>query len=292
MSQETNVRTDRLEQFAFGWPVMFSILVILAAGLLTEIPLDTVLEPLVGNPVAEFWKVLIEHTLTGLILVRLLHKLGLFKRAGFTPLGQWKAVWLVWPLLVFALLNLDSLIDGSLVIDWSRPGLIALYMCMNLAIGFCEEVMGRGVVLLAMLGKWGRTRRGIYRAVIVSGLLFGIGHIFNLLTGRLTPLASLTQIGFSVFFGVAFAACFLRNNAIWPVVIVHALIDIAGGLRHIAVGGAAQAAVANNTAIQAVTALLITLPLFLYGLFILRKVSPPKRQDATGSASRNPLAST
>jgi hypothetical protein len=77
-----------------------------------------------------------------------------------------------------------------------------------------------------------------------------------------------------VFFGTIFAACFLRNNSVWPVAIMHALIDMAGGLRHIAVGEAVQAAVANSTVAQAAVSLLITVPVFLYGLFILRKVPP------------------
>ena len=273
MSQKKGVRSQWLKRFAFDKPVVFSLLVIMVAGLLTEIPLDAALSPVVGEPAAEFFKVLIGHTGTGLLLVGLLFKLDLFKRARFTRPSQWKVVWLVWPLVVLALLNASELIDGSLTIDSSRLGLLVLYTAMNFAIGFCEEVMGRGVVLAVMLQKWGHTRRGIYQAVLVSSALFGVAHIFNLITGRLPLFANITQIIYSVFFGVIFAACFLRNNSIWPVMLMHAAVDLGGGLRHIAVEGS-QIAVANNTPAQAITALMITLPLFLYGLFILRKVAP------------------
>jgi membrane protease YdiL (CAAX protease family) len=177
----------------------------------------------------------------------------------------------VWPLAILTLLNSESLFSGNLVIDTSRPGLIVLYVARNLAIGFCEEVMGRGVVLAVMLRKWGQSRRGIYRAVMVSSALFGVAHIFNLLAGRLPPLASLTQIIYSFVFGVAFAACFLRNNSIWPVVVIHAAIDIGGGLRHIAVGGAEKIGVANTTWAEVAASLIVSLPLLLYSLFILRK---------------------
>jgi len=274
MLHKMNLQMDWMKRFAFSWPVIFSLLVILVAGLLTELPFDLFFIRLVGNPAAEFFKVAISHTLTGLILVGLLHKLGLFKQAGFTPPGQWKAVWLAWPLALFTLLNLDSLIDGSLVIDTARPGLIVLYVGMNLAIGFCEEVMARGVVLSVLLRKWGHTRRGIYVAVLVASALFGISHVFNVVAGRRPLLSGLTQIGFSIFFGVVFAACFLRNKSIWPMIIVHALVNMAGSLRHIAVGGAVQTAVADITIAQAIMSVVITLPLFLYGLFILRRVEP------------------
>lgn len=271
-----NSRIERTKRIAFDRPVVFSILVILAAGLLTEVPLDVIFAPLVGNPGAEFSKVMIGHTLTGLFLVWLLAKLGLLKNARFTPPNQWKAVWLVWPLVIMALLNLSSLFDGSLVIDTSRPGLIILYTCMALSIGFCEQVMGRGVVLSVMLRKWGDTRRGVYLAVLLSSALFGAAHIFNLMTGRLPLVANLTQMFYSFFFGVIFAACFLRNNSIWPMIIMHAVIDFGGGLRHIAVGGGSQTAVANSTVTNAVGTLIVTLPLLLYGLFILREVSPSR----------------
>ena len=284
MPQNTNPnQSGWLSRFAFGRPVLFSLLVILITGLLTEIPLHIILEPWVGSPDAIFWEITILHSLTGLLLVGLLVRLGLLKRAGFTPPGQWRVLWVVWPLAILTLLNFELLLSGRLVVDTSRPGLIALYVVRNLAIGFLEEVMGRGVVLTVMLRKWGNTRRGIYRAVLVSSALFGVAHIFNLVAGRLPPLASLTQIIVSFIFGVAFAACFLRNNTIWPVVVVHAMMDIGGGLRHIAVGGAEQIAVANTTWAQVAATLVVSLPLLLYSLFILRRVRPDGRHCSAQS---------
>ncbi len=275
MSQ--NTLNQSLRRFAFGWPVLFSILVIAVSGLLTEIPFNLIFEPWLAPPAPELWKVTIGHALTGLILVWLLVKLGMLREAKFTHPRQWRAVWLVWPFLLFTLLNLDSLISGSLVIDTSRPELIVLFVLLNLSIGFAEEVMARGVVLNLLLRKWGNGRQGIYLSVLVSALLFGAAHIFNLISGHLPPLANLTQIGYSIAFGVVFAACFLRNNSIWPVIIMHAAVDFAGGLRHISVSGGDHVPAANNTVEAALASLIISLPLLLYGLFILRKVESQDR---------------
>jgi hypothetical protein len=60
------------------------------------------------------------------------------------------------------------------------------------------------------------------------------------------------------------------------VIIMHAMVDFGGGLRHLAVRGGSQTAVANSTVANAVATLIVTLPLLLYGLFILRKVSPSR----------------
>jgi membrane protease YdiL (CAAX protease family) len=280
--QNKNFSIEWMKRFAYGKPVLFSILIFLVAGLLTEIPLKGIFSPLVGYPDAKFFEGIIEQILVGLILVGLIVKLGLFKKAGFTPLNKWKALWLIWPLVVIAFINISSLIDGTLIINTSHPGLIILYTCLVLSTGFFEETLGRGLILSVMLQKWGNTRQGIYLAVFVSSAIFGVAHIFNLVFNRLPLLASLTQIVYTFFFGVIFAACFLRNNSIWPVIIIHAAIDFGGDmLREITVGGGSQIPVTNSTFMEVISTLIVTLLLFLYGIFILRKVIPSENPDHT-----------
>lgn len=256
------------------YPLWFGLVVIAFCGVLTELPLDRVFINLTPAPNPELLKVFIEHTVTGLLLLWLLNHLGLLKKARFTSRKEWKSVWLVWPLLIMTLLNLDSLFSGMEVIDTSRPGMIVLFVGVNLAVGFLEELMARGLVLVVMLEKWGHTKGGIYKSVLVSSALFGIGHVFNILSGHLPPLSGLTQILYSFFFGVIFAACFLRNNSIYPVIITHAMIDFAGGLRHISVNGADSVPLANNNWNAIFNALIFTGWLLVYGLVILRKVTP------------------
>jgi hypothetical protein len=71
-----------------------------------------------------------------------------------------------------------------------------------------------------------------------------------------------------------FSACFLRNRTIWPVILLHAAVDWAGTLDEVAVGGGLRAAAAPMSMNNALISILVTLPLFLYGLYILRKVEP------------------
>jgi len=58
---------------------------------------------------------------------------------------------------------------------------------------------------------------------------------------------------------------------------MHAAVDFAGGLRHISIAGDSVPA-ENNTPEAALTSLAISLPLLLYGLFILRKVEPEDKK--------------
>ena len=56
--------------------------------------------------------------------------------------------------------------------------------------------------------------------------------------------------------------------------LLHAAFDFAGNLPEIAVGGGLELTAAPIRPMDALVTILITLPLFLYGLFLLRKVEP------------------
>jgi len=272
-----NRTPDWLERVAFERPVLFSLAVMLVAFILTEIPLNKALVFLDAQ-FARYVTILFEQFAMGLVVAWLLHRLGLLQAAGFTAPRRWKQLWLCWPLAAITVVNFGSWIDGSLRLDAARSGLWLAYTLVVLSTGFFEEILFRGLALRLMLQRWGKTRRGIYAAVLVTSLLFGPAHLINLIQGRLAPLACLTQVAYALFFGVIFAACVLRNRSIWPMMLMHAAFDFGGSLRELAPGGWPPGAT-EISAGDALASVLVTLPLFLYGLFILRKVQP---QDVAG----------
>lgn len=261
---------QKLKTFALQRPVLFSLLAMLAGTFLTEIPLREMFVPYVGVQTAHYLTIILEQGLVGLLLFVMLARFGWLKTAGFTPPNQWRALWLGWPLVIMTLINIEE----GLVIDTSKPVLITLHLLTALSTGWVEEILFRGVVVTTFLQKWGRSKMGIYLSVLVPGILFGIVHLANFLQGRKPLLNNLTQITFAMFFGVLFAACILRNRSIWPMIFLHAAVDWAGTLREIAVGGGLRTTVPVILPRDALLSILITLPLFLYGLFILRKVEP------------------
>jgi membrane protease YdiL (CAAX protease family) len=259
-----------LKNFALKQPLLFAALATVAGLYLTEIPLQGLLTPYFGAQPAFYVTIILEQGLTGLLFFGLLARFGWLDLAGFTRPRLWKALWLGWPLLIFAVINIDE----GIVVDFSRPGLIALHLLTALSTGWVEEVLCRGVVVTTLLQKWGRTRKGITLSVLVSSALFGLAHFANFLAGRQPLINTLTQITFAIFFGVIFAACVLRNRAIWPMILLHAAVDWAATLDEIAVGGGLHTGVAPLSPADALVSILITLPLFLYGLFLLRRVEP------------------
>ncbi|HMB24880.1 MAG TPA: CPBP family intramembrane glutamic endopeptidase [Anaerolineales bacterium] len=259
-----------LKKFALEKPLLFSLLAILLGSLLTEIPLQKFFAPYAGAQAAHYLTIILEQGVVGGFCFILLGFFGWLDPAGFTPTRKWRALWLGWPLLLFTLINIEE----GVVIDVSKPVLIALHLLTALSTGWIEEILFRGVVLTTLLQKWGRSRKGIYWVVLFSSALFGAIHLLNFIQGRKPLLDTAVQITFAIFFGVMFSACFLRNRTILPVILLHAAIDWAGTLNEVAVGGGLRTVTQPMSLENALISILITLPLFLYGLFILRKVDP------------------
>ena len=263
---------ERLKQFAFQRPVWFSALLILISVALTELPLEQVLATVMDERLSRYIAWATMQFTASLGLLALARYLGLWAGLGFTTPRRWKDLWVLWPLALLTLLNASDWLAGQLVIDTSRPVHILFFALFYLSVGIFEELLGRGVVLMLMVRAWGDRPRGMYRAVLASSGLFALGHIANMLMGRYSVLAGMAQIVFSLFFAVFFAACMLRNRTIVPVMLMHAVFDFAGALEEIAVGGGLFEHTYVVTWSSALTSVLITLPLFVYGMFLLRKV--------------------
>ena len=65
---------------------------------------------------------------------------------------------------------------------------------------------------------------GFWRAAIITALLFGLSHSLNVLAGK-SMAETAAQIFYAVAFGFTFAALVLKKGRLWPLVIIHFLID-------------------------------------------------------------------
>ena len=87
-----------------------------------------------------------------------------------------------------------------------------------IAVGFAEEVYFRGLILKLLQQKGSRY------AVVVSSLLFALGHASNLLRGA-DPIKTVLQIVFAGLFGYICAIIVLLSNNLWVVIVWHAAHD-------------------------------------------------------------------
>ena len=94
----------------------------------------------------------------------------------------------------------------------------ALRVVSMLFVGFIEEIIFRGFLFRAMCGT------NVKRAVVISSVTFGIGHIVNLLSGA--PLFStLMQIVYAVALGFLFTIIFLKSGSLIPCILTHSAIN-------------------------------------------------------------------
>lgn len=102
--------------------------------------------------------------------------------------------------------------------------LIAVFVICMIFVGITEEFLCRGVLAELLLRHYGATKEGVWKAVIISGVLFGLAHLSNLLGAE--PVGVLVQCVIAGMMGMAFAAIYFRTGCIWVTVALHAFVDI------------------------------------------------------------------
>jgi membrane protease YdiL (CAAX protease family) len=169
-----------------------------------------------------------------------------------------KSLWLLWlPVAYIALMGLMVLIQGF------PPSQVIMYVAINTGmVGISEELMYRGILFRGLL-----TKIKIWPAILVSSAAFGVMHVLNVfLTGEFQMAAY--QAGAATITGIAFMAIRIRTQSIFPMILIHAAWDFLTFM--LGLGGHGNASNPASAAAPAYAALLLPLPLFLYGLYLLR----------------------
>lgn len=264
----------KLRQTVLEHPFILSACVFFLASFLCVIsvePTVKLLEKYMDTRKATFLYYTVYQALWAIIMLPVIKGAGILETAGFTKPKEWKQVWLCWPLVTMVVISGWDIFSGNMKFNTSEPAVFIIYILLNVSVGFYEEIIGRSFILNLMLQKWGKTKKGIYRAVFTSSLLFGVLHLTTVILGKRELIPGIAQVFYAIFFGVFFAACFIRNNSVWPMIFVHAFVDMigcAGGLTD-RFGQTEQANISNTFIV-----VLLDLPLLLYGIFLLRKVNP------------------
>ena len=95
---------------------------------------------------------------------------------------------------------------------------IVFHILTMINIGFIEEIIFRGFLFKMM------SKENIKRAIIVSAITFGIGHIVNLLNGaELIP--TLLQVCYAISIGYLFVIIFYKSKSLIPCIITHCLVN-------------------------------------------------------------------
>lgn len=150
---------------------------------------------------------------------------------------------------------------------------ILLGLLSMIGIGIREEFIFRGLVMNSLSLKYCRNIKGMWFSLVLSGVLFGAIHMFNMLAG-VTFTSALVQSISATGVGVLFGAVYLRGGNIWFLVLIHALVDSVGFF-------SSSFLVTEITGVQEINNInfesLISIPItVLIAIFLLRK---SKRQE-------------
>ena len=89
-----------------------------------------------------------------------------------------------------------------------------------LFVGFLEELIFRGLLFNAM------RKDNVETAIIVTSILFGIGHIVNLFNGRgMELVANICQVVYAAAIGFLFVTIFYKGGSLWPCIITHSIVN-------------------------------------------------------------------
>ena len=92
------------------------------------------------------------------------------------------------------------------------------FVVSMLCVGFLEELIFRGFLFRAI------EKENLARAIVISSVTFGIGHIVNLLNGQDLP-ETIGQIIFAVFVGFALVILFHKGKSLVPCIVFHGVFN-------------------------------------------------------------------
>lgn len=156
------------------------------------------------------------------ILIRLME---LQNTSGFQKEGFFKGLLYGSPFLV---IGVGSVLVSNLGVDFSELQHISavhslLFTVNMLFVGMNEEIWMRGLILNALIRKYGESHKGIWKSLLISALIFGAIHIPNLFFMNLMTL--FVQVVNAAAGGILFGAIYIKSKNLWAGITIHAIVD-------------------------------------------------------------------
>ena len=129
---------------------------------------------------------------------------------------------IAWPIMVLSLIIL--VVSFIEIIDSVNIPVVLNLAIYCLLIGLVEEFLCRGWLLNEFLERFSNSKKNIIISIVLSSLVFGFIHIFNVFTGQ-SLLDTLAQIANATLAGVGFALVYYKTKNIWSVVFLHGFWD-------------------------------------------------------------------
>ena len=94
------------------------------------------------------------------------------------------------------------------------------FYLLALSAGVCEEIIFRGFLINYFVGLFGNETSGLILAVLLPGLIFALSHIYQ----------GWNAVFKIILMAVIFGALFILMKSLWPLIILHTLVDVFSGM--------------------------------------------------------------
>lgn len=190
---------------------------------------------------------------------------------------------------LFALDLVGILQENQFVLADNWPVRLLWTFVFCLAIGFSEEGMFRGLLLGGFMDVSGKSRRGLYIAVILSALVFGIAHVdwgALVWTDPLQVSQAFLKIMQTGMLGYFFAALVVQTRSVVGPALLHAFSNFL--LMVVLIGLMGESVETNYvttgeealpTIFLYLTIIVLYIPLVVIGTGMLKKAEVPDRGE-------------
>jgi uncharacterized protein len=163
---------------------------------------------------------------TGIVLMFVLIQLGYGRLFYFRHIGH--AFLIMIPAFLISINNFPIIayLDGRAFLNEPDYRVI-LYLIECLSVGFFEEIVFRGILLVILFQQLSNAKHGMILSVIISSLVFGMLHVVNLFSGA-SITSTLLQIGYSFLMGMLWAVMYLKTGNLWMTMLLHASYNFFG----------------------------------------------------------------
>lgn len=254
---------NKFKVFALRRPFLFGIVLIFLYVILIYLtyPINFLFPE---NEVGQLYSNAAIKLTISLIFLAILWRFGWVKTSGLTRFGNVK-VWLVIPiLLVYHLLVNLHFMTGDLSIVFPNSPLAIANLVYYFPAGLMEEIMFRGLVLLAMVFAWGPTKKGLTKAVLLSSLLFGLIHLLNIV--ELPIEVVFLEVLVAAMLGFLWAAILMASRSMWPAIILHWLTNAAVNVKLLGINNF------QETFSMHLGRTIFFIPLVVYGAYLVWKL--------------------
>ena len=243
---------------------MFAFIALVAISCIMLLPLDPLLKGMgLSDFQTEYLGLTFKMAFIFSISLWIISKTGMANISGLSSKYKWKFKY--YNLIPVYLILLGVLSAMSYDLRRIEPGDLILLLVACLTVGFAEEFLFRGLLQSKSLQAFHNRKHGVLTGLLPPAIIFGLFHLINL-TKNDDTTAVLVQVVFATFIGFYFGVLVLKTNKIIPVAITHGLINFSFSIPFL------PGVNMEETTGASIAPILLTLPLFIIGLLVVRKI--------------------